>query len=389
MRRFEGEAAFHIRKSYFAALFKKSFHLFMRALLLVLVSFCFMPFGVHAQDLETENVVLITLDGLRWEELFEGADTLLLREERYVDDPQDLVERFWAPTPEERRRLLMPFFWETIAERGQLYGNRRIDNRVDVTNNRLFSYPGYNEILTGRADDRIDSNDKKPNVNVTVLEFVNGQEGFEGKVAAFGSWDVFPYIINRERSRIPVNAGFEPGGGDAPSERERFLNELQSQVPSPWKSVRLDAFTHHFAKEHLIKHKPRLLYVAYGETDDFAHDGEYDAYLEAAHRTDAFIRDLWEWVQSTDGYRDRTTLLITTDHGRGELDEWTTHGSAIDGASEIWFAAMGPDSPALGEVRSGERLFQNQIAATVATFLGFDYEDTFDAGAPISTMIER
>lgn len=360
----------------------------MRALLLVFVN-SLIPFGVQAQDLATENVILITLDGLRWEELFEGADSLLLREEQYVEDSEELVERFWAPEPEERRRMLMPFFWETIAERGQLYGNRRIGNRVDVTNRRLFSYPGYNEILTGWADDRIDSNDKKPNVNVTVLEFVNTQKGFEGKVAAFGSWDVFPYIINRERSRIPVNAGFESGGGDDPSERERFLNELQLQIPSPWGSVRLDAFTHHFAKEHLKKHRPRLLYIAYGETDDFAHDGEYDSYLDAAHRTDAFIRDLWEWIESTDGYRNQTTLLITTDHGRGEREEWTTHGSDIDGASEIWFAVMGPDSPALGEVRMGERHFQNQIAATAAAFLGVDYAGTVEVGAPISTMIER
>ena len=360
----------------------------MRALLLVLVG-CSLSLGVHAQDLETENVILITLDGLRWEELFEGADSLLVRDDRYVDDSEELVERFWAPAPEERRRLLMPFFWETIAERGQLYGNRRIGSRVDVTNSQLFSYPGYNEILTGRADERIDSNDKKPNANITVLEFINGQEGFKGKVAAFGSWDVFPYIINRERSRLPINAGFEPGGGDDPSDRERFLNELQSQIPSPWGSVRLDAFTHHFAKEHLRKHKPRLLYIAYGETDDFAHDGEYDSYLEAAHRTDAFIRDLWKWAQSTDGYRDQTTFLITTDHGRGEMEEWTSHGSTIDGSSEIWFAVMGPDSPSREEVRSGERHFQNQIAATVAAFLGIEYGLEFDVGAPISTRIER
>ena len=355
----------------------------MRALLLILVS-CLIPNDVHAQDLETENVILITLDGLRWEELFGGADSLLVREERYVDDPQELVARFWAPEPEERRRLLMPFFWETIGERGQLYGNRRIGNLVDVTNSRLFSYPGYNEILTGRADDRIDSNDKTPNENVTVLEFVNGQEAFRGKVAAFGSWDVFPFIINEERSGIPVNAGFEPATGSNLSERERFLNELQMQIPSPWSSVRLDAFTHHFAKEHLMKQRPRLLYVAYGETDDFAHDGKYDSYLEAAYRTDEFIRDLWEWVQSTDGYRDRTTLLITTDHGRGEVDEWTSHGSEVDGADEIWMAVIGPDTPTRGEVRLDQQLFQNQVAATAAALLGLDYSGEFDAGTPVS-----
>ncbi len=362
----------------------------MRGPLVTLIVFLLLllPHAVQAQTLQTENVFLITLDGLRWEELFHGADSMLIRDERYVDNPDALAARFWASDAEARRSTLMPFFWDEIATRGQLYGNRLLGSRVDVTNNRLFSYPGYNEILTGRADDRIDSNSKRPNENVTVLEYVNGRAGFEGRVAAFGSWDVFPYIVNRERSGIPVNAGFEPVDGKDLTGRERFLNELQRQIPSPFGSVRLDAFTHHFAKEHLKKHRPRLLYIAYGETDDFAHDGEYDSYLESAYRTDAFIRDLWEWVQSTDGYRDRTTFLITTDHGRGEMEAWTGHGTDVDGAREIWFAVLGPDTPALGEVHAGEEFFQDQVAATAAAFLGLDYAAEFDVGAPVSAMIK-
>ena len=95
-----------------------------------------------------------------------------------------------------------------IVRQGQLHGNRSKGSEASVTNNMWFSYPGYNEILTGHADDeRIKSNDKVPNPNVTVLEFVNQQEGFQGKVAASTSWDVFPFIINTQRSGVPVDAG--------------------------------------------------------------------------------------------------------------------------------------------------------------------------------------
>jgi hypothetical protein len=61
-----------------------------------------------------------------------------------------------------------------------------------------FSYPGYNEILTGKADDQnIFSNDKIPNPNETILEqFAKTYDPL--KVAAFGSWDVFDYIVNQE-----------------------------------------------------------------------------------------------------------------------------------------------------------------------------------------------
>ena len=97
-----------------------------------------------------------------------------------------------------------------LAREGQIYGNAPRGSVARVTNGRNFSYPGYNELLSGRADPRIDSNDKKPNPNVTVLEWLNGREPYRGKVAAFGSWDTFPWIINRERSGVLVNAGFEP-----------------------------------------------------------------------------------------------------------------------------------------------------------------------------------
>ena len=356
------------------------------ALLVLVVLF---PPVSWAQPLQTENVLLITLDGLRWQELFTGADSLLLGDERYVENPEALAEAFWADDPATRREILMPFFWNVIAQQGQLYGNRAYGNTVNVTNNHWFSYPGYNEILTGFADDRIDSNDKVDNPNKTVLEFVNEQPGFRGKVAAFGSWDVFPYIVNEKRSGIPVNAGFRTAEGDDLTERERFLNVLQPQIPSPWSTVRLDAFTHHYAMEYLKKHRPRLLYIAYGETDDFAHDGAYDAYLKSAHQTDAFIRALWAWVQADAAYRDKTTLLITTDHGRGTGDAWTSHGTDVAGADAIWMAVLGPDTPPMGELQTAGQYYQNQVANTAAALLGLAYENDRTVGPVCAPMIGR
>jgi len=345
-----------------------------------------------AQDvLQTERVILVTLDGLRWQEVFTGADPALIGDTAFVEDPEMLRQRYWDDDPAARRQKLMPFFWSVIAAQGQLHGNRALGSQVDVTNGHWFSYPGYNEILTGFADDRIDSNDKIDNENVTVLEFVNGLDEFRGAVAAFASWDVFPWIINERRSGIPVNAGFRTAPGDDLTFAERLLNELQPQVPSPWATVRLDAFTHHYAMEHLQNHSPRLLYIAYGETDDFAHDGEYDQYLASAHRTDAFIADIWSRVQSSEAWRDRTTMIITTDHGRGTepKDAWQEHGTDVEGSNQIWFAVIGPDTAPAGEARTGSRYFQAQFARTVAAFLGVDYDAGGRAGAVIDSVIGR
>ena len=50
--------------------------------------------------------------------------------------------------------------------------------------------------------------------------------------------------------------------------------------------------------------------ISYGETDDFAHDGQYDAYLTSAHQTDAFIRELWDWVQADENQRKGEIVLM-------------------------------------------------------------------------------
>jgi hypothetical protein len=344
-----------------------------------------------AQNLKTENIFIITLDGYRWQELFTGADSALISKKNYTHEPEALMQQFWTESPEARRNMLNPFLWSVIAAQGQLYGNRQYGNKVNCSNNMWFSYPGYNEILSGFADDeRINSNKKINNPNITLLEYLNRLPAFKGKVAAFGSWDVFPYIINRERSGIPVNAGFETATGGKLSEREKFLNELQPQIPSPWGGVRLDAFTHHYAMEYIKKNKPRVIYIAYGETDDFAHDGRYDAYLKSALQTDRFIEEIWKYVQSTPGYKDKTTLLITTDHGRGTLplDKWRSHGTEVEGADQIWFAVIGPDTEGRGEIKESAQYFQNQVAKTAAAFLGIDYTNEKKVGDVIRPMIK-
>src|SRR5688572_29601473 len=89
---------------------------------------------------KTENVFIITLDGFRWQELYSGADSLLISNKKYVKDTVGLAKEFWAATPAKRRSILMPFFWSVIGKQGQLYGNRKFDNHVNCSNKMWFSY---------------------------------------------------------------------------------------------------------------------------------------------------------------------------------------------------------------------------------------------------------
>jgi hypothetical protein len=337
---------------------------------------------------QTENIILITTDGLRWQEVFGGADSTLLFDPTFTSDTTKLKKQFWASTAKERRQKLLPFFWDTVAKQGQLYGNRDKGSKMNVSNAYWFSYPGYNEILSGFADERINSTDKIDNPNTTVLEFINRQPKYQGKVASYATWDVVPHIINEKRTGIPVNAGHEAVA--SPNPREQLLNEIQDKLPSPWGETRQDFITYYMAKEYIQKNKPKVFFLSFDETDDYAHAGKYDQYLLTANLVDKFIADLWNYLQSQPEYKGKTTILLTTDHGRGHNPKarWKDHGTKTPDSYQIWMGAMGPDTPAKGEVKHTQVLFQNQIAQTVASALGLNFTCEHSVAEAILTVFK-
>ncbi len=358
------------------------------------ILFFFLAVGVMnqlvAQIKHSENVIVITMDGLRWQEVFEGADSLLVFDTAAPYNTKYLERNFWYADKKERREKLMPFFWNVIAKQGVLLGNRNFGNYFNNANPYWFSYPGYNEIITGYPDTAVNSNDKIPNKNVSVFEVLNKQSAYKGKVAAFGSWDVFASIFNEKRSGIPVNDGFKNVTGQL-SDKQKMFNELQHEMPDLFHgSVRLDVATFNMAFEYLKKNKPKVFFLGLGDTDEFAHAGKYDYYLDATIKSDDWIRRIWEYVQSEPQYKDKTTVIITTDHGRGlaEGHNWRHHGSRIAEASEMWMAAIGPSIKPIGEAKDKSQAWQGQIAATIALLLHQKYQPAHEVLPPLSAIIK-
>lgn len=336
----------------------------------------------------TENVILITLDGARTEEIFGGLDLEILRAITKDGEIEQtaLYKKYWAATPEARREKLMPFFWGTLMKQhGSIAGNRALGSTVEITNTHRFSYPGYSEILTGQArDDVINSNDKRRNPSPSVLQFLKRKLNLDTRqVAAFASWDTMNWIVESEAGTITSNAGYQ--AYDHPDPEIQALSRLQFETQTPWDSVRHDLYTFRFALAHLRTYQPRVLYLSLGETDDWAHDGRYDRVLQALERTDKYLSELWAFLQSSERYRDKTTILITVDHGRGAFPgQWQSHGRRIGGAKYIWLAVISPESKKRGEWRNAPTLYQNQVAATLCQALGLDYsEQNPNAGKPI------
>ncbi len=341
---------------------------------------------IFAQQ-KTENLIIVTLDGMRWQEVFGGADEQLLKNKAHTKDSSGTSNDFWLSDATARRKKLFPFLWNTVATQGQLYGNRWLGNKVDNANPYKFSYPGYNEIFTGYADTAVNSNDKILNKNVNVLEFINQQKKYKNKVAAFTTWDVFPFILNTQRSGLYVNADVDTLKFATP--QLQLINDMQFLTTKPI-GVRPDVFTYFAAREYLKTYQPKVLYIAFDETDDFAHAGEYDQYLKSAYAEDRMIEDLWKYIQSSNQYKNKTTLIITCDHGRGDKDKnnWRHHGEKIEDAGQIWIAAIGPDTKPLGEVKMENMFYQKQLAATFAQILGFKFTANHPIAEPILAIFK-
>jgi hypothetical protein len=283
----------------------------------------------------------------------------------------------------------MPFLWNHIARQGQIYGNRLKRSEAKLTNGHNFSYPGYGETLCGFADPRINSNNKVPNPNVTVLEWLHRKPKFRNRVAAFAAWDVFPSIFNAERCGFTVNAGYDRLDGMRANRRLALLNNLKAEIPRRWGGEPYDALTFHTALEYLKAKKPKLLFLSLGETDEWAHAGNYAEYLDAARRVDSYLKTIWETTQSMRQYRGKTTLIVAVDHGRGNAPEgWKHHGAQVKGSEYVWMAFLGPDTPSLGERANASLVTQNQLTATLAALLGQDYQaEVSNAGSPIAGVI--
>ncbi|WP_394776548.1 phosphoglyceromutase [Flavobacterium sp.] len=352
---------------------------------LILLTVLFTSFLSQAQ--KTENIIIITTDGLRWQEVFKGVDPEIADNKKFNQDERSYIYKNYGNSDAQKsREKIMPFLWSEIASKGQIYGNRDLGNKMDVSNPYMISYPGYSEMMTGNVDRDIDSNKHKENPNINVLEFLNHQHNLMGKVNAFGAWDAFDRILNEKRSGFPVISAFDSIGGNRPTEIQKLLNEMRNNSFKPFHEDEcLDVFTHYEAVDELKTNKPIVLYIAYGETDEWAHAGKYRYYLDAANQVDKWIKEIWDFVQNDPQYKNKTTLIITVDHGRGDKKkkEWTGHGSGIEDSSQIWFAAMGPEIAPKGEIKTVSQLYQKQVAQTIAKIMGF----TFTTSHPVADEI--
>jgi len=335
-----------------------------KQILILLGILLLLQHNIFAQKIQNNKIIVITTDGLRWQEIFNGLDNGILKFKPFQKgDSVITANDFGAPTVEESRKKIFPFFWNTIAEKGQIHGNRKNGSLVDNSNPYWFSYPGYSEILTGQVDTAINSNEYQPNPNTNFFEYLNTLPFYKNKVIAFGAWEAFKRILNEKRAGFPVINGNHVDSILLKDTSLKLIANLMKDSYHPFGEEALDGYIKYMSLIYLKTYKPNAMYVSFGDTDELAHAGNYPEYLKAAHRFDDFIKSIYDFVNTDPEYKGKTTILITTDHGRGDLikTQWTSHGQKINDAHEIWYAMIGAGVEPLGEVKSNEQIYQKEL----------------------------
>jgi len=147
---------------------------------------------------------------------------------------------------------------------------------------------------------------------------------------------------------------------------------------------RLDEFTLFRAKMILDSLEPKLGLIHFKEPDLNGHNNRWDEYLTSITAADAYVADLWNFIQNHDTYKNKTTLLITADHGRhldGIRNGFINHGDKCEGCRHIFLLALGPD---FEKGKKVDRHYEQiDIAPTIAEIINFEWEGS---GTKISEL---
>lgn len=269
------------------------------------------------------NVILLTLDGVRWQEVFQGVDP---------GQSTDSDEKVFS------------FLTGTLARQGVLIGDKARGETVRVSNKHHNSLPGYQSILAGAAQPCSSNLCGRIQVE-TFPERILHDLGLQPEqVATFSSWEKIAHAVEHVEGATFVNAGNRPVliGGKPLNEEATRLNELSSQDSPPWRDARRDKYTFAHAVNYLKTKKPRFLYISLNDSDEWGHRSKYDQYLSTLRQHDAWIQELVAALDSLGEYGKNTTLIITTDHGRGGGNEWNEHGSGYAGSDSVWIYGRSP-----------------------------------------------
>ncbi len=296
------------------------------------------PVAIMAPMEHASPVVLVTIDGVRWQDVYASVD-------------------------ESSGAGAMPVLRDLIAREGAMLGAPGY-GRIDASGPNFVSMPGYTEIFTGQPATCRDNDCGRPE-QPTFLEELASRGA---KVAVFASWEKVGSAVAHTTPAFFVSAGRPEG---------------DTQKPFPGGGAyRPDPSTMEQSLAYLRESQPDVLVVSLGDTDEYAHAGNVRGYTDARTRADAFIGRI-NATLATMGERGASThLFVTTDHGRSQ--GWSEHGERYPESARVWLAAMGPRIAGRGFVATRNHHLSDLAGTIVAVATN---EDATSEG--LSELITR
>lgn len=294
-----------------------------------------------------DAVILVTLDGVRWQEVFEGIDRARTKEEA-MDAPH-----------------LWPNVYRLLRERGVALGGGNVP--ISATGPNFMSLPGYTEILMGHSPVACGDNDCGPVKEPTLVdEILNG--GHQAAVVA--SWERLERAVAKDPRDAFVTTG-RNGGTKSAHEGAlgRRVAAYQKTKPEPGGGdFRLDRYTGEIGLAVLRERHPTFLMIGLGEPDEYAHGNDYPGYVRSLRACDAFLGELFKVLDAMGERGARTAVFVTADHGRGH--DFQNHGGGYVESARTWLLAFGAGIEARGVTQLNEPRHLADIAPTMRTLLG-------------------
>jgi len=263
----------------------------------------------------TENVFIVNIDGMRWQD---GPAT---------------------------GNVNVPFLWDSLRPQGALY--TEFSNRGITITNAAHStiVTGVYQLLQNNAACITPIRPREP----TIGEYYRKYAGAPADKAVFISGKNTIW-------RYPVST--YPGFG-------------HDCAPTIVLSNYSDTVTWDSAQAVIDRSHPKLCYVLFAEVDEAGHSRDTSYYIGSIRRADSLVWLLWQKIQGDSIYRDKTTMIVLTDHGRHDDAHggWESHGDWCRGCRHVLCLAVGPDikRDTLIDLARG----QMDIAPTVGYLLGF------------------
>lgn len=284
------------------------------------------------------RVVLVVLDGVRWQDVFLGVDPELARTTM-------LPSKEAVPIEE-----LIPTLHRLTTDDGVAFGAPEVGEAMFASGPNFVSQPGYIELFSERLPTGCRSNRCAATTEPTLVDAI--ANATNGSVAVIASWEVIAKTATASPKDIVMSAGQARGENQSQlrvnAQATRALD--MGRIAAAWPGhgeYRPDRYTAELALAYLEAKRPRFLFLGLGDTDEYAHMGDYRGYLRALHAADATIGQLLQTLDRMGDDGRHTTVLITTDHGRER--GFTSHGEFAPESARVWMIAGGNVRP-LGPV---------------------------------------